>query len=109
MALAKRKADVRHRVYAVIAKSQRVSVERVQEATSLNDVRIDSLDALNIIFSLEEEFRITIKTDINRISSLDDLVDLVERQLAVPKKVEPAKSTKGRDSTYKATRIDVFP
>jgi acyl carrier protein len=91
MALAKRKPDVRDRVYAVIAKSQRIPVERVQEATSLNDVRIDSLDALNVIFSLEEEFKITIKTDINRISSLDDLVNLVERQLAVSKKVGPPK------------------
>lgn len=72
---------VRDRIYAVIAKSQRLSVESVRSAESLNDLHIDSLDALNIIFSLEEEFKISIKMDVNRITTPEDFLKMVERRI----------------------------
>ncbi len=68
---------VEEKICLVIAKCQRVSVTEVQKARSLDDLHIDSLDALNIIFSLEEEFKISIKLDVNRISTLQDLFALV--------------------------------
>ena len=71
---------VEERICRVIAKCQRLSMTDVLSARSLDELHIDSLDALNIIFSLEEEFKISIKIDVNRISTLQDLFALVEQR-----------------------------
>ncbi len=73
--------NVRDRVCLIIAKCQRVSVADVISARSLDDIHIDSLDALNIIFSLEEEFKVPINISVNRISTIEDLFAIVEQRV----------------------------
>src|SRR5437773_2573142 len=48
------------RVLSVIAATQRISPERVTIDSSFQDLGIDSMDGLNILFALENEFDITI-------------------------------------------------
>lgn len=55
--------DVLERVRQVIAKSQRLDVDRIQAASTFAELNIDSLDGLQIVFALEEEFSVDIPDD----------------------------------------------
>ena len=53
-------ASIASRVIQVIARAQRLEVEKVTPEQSFADLGLDSLDGLRIIFELEEEFQIVI-------------------------------------------------
>jgi acyl carrier protein len=51
------------RVAAIIAKSQRIKVETVTAQSTFAELNIDSLDGLQLVFALEEEFQVDIPDD----------------------------------------------
>ncbi len=55
--------DTAQRTIAVIAKFKSKPVEELSLDTALTDLEMDSLDGLNLIFELEEEFDILIPDD----------------------------------------------
>ncbi|HET8548982.1 MAG TPA: acyl carrier protein [Bryobacteraceae bacterium] len=72
--------DLTERVIRVIADTQKIPVESITPDSSFEALKIDSLDAINILFALENEFDISIPDDDARaVRSLTDLVALVER------------------------------
>jgi acyl carrier protein len=48
--------DIEQRVIRLIAKNKKMAPEGLSPATRFDDLKMDSLDALNMIFALEEEF-----------------------------------------------------
>jgi acyl carrier protein len=65
-----------------IIREQKNLPESFDRTTPLSEAGIDSLDALNILFALEESFGITIPDDqATAIGSLDDMVQTVEQLL----------------------------
>lgn len=52
--------DLKARVIKVIAKTQRVPVETVTIDSTFEELNIDSLDGINLIFALESEFNVDI-------------------------------------------------
>ena len=52
--------DIEQRVIRVIAKNKKMAREELSPVTRFEDLKMDSLDALNMIFALEEEFDIDI-------------------------------------------------
>jgi acyl carrier protein len=48
------------RVMAVIAKTQRIPPESLSIDSSFEELKIDSLDGINIIFAIENEFGVNI-------------------------------------------------
>jgi acyl carrier protein len=48
------------RVMAVIAKTQRIPPESLSLDSSFEELKIDSLDGINIIFAVENEFSVNI-------------------------------------------------
>ena len=48
------------RVMAVIAKTQRIPPESLSLDSSFEELKIDSLDGINIIFAVENEFGVNI-------------------------------------------------
>ena len=71
------------RVIRVIAKNKKVPPEQLSPETKFEEMTVDSLDALNMIFSLEEEFDISIPNDqAAKMKSVGDAIDGVERALA---------------------------
>ena len=48
------------RIRGVIANSQRIPIEKVSIDSSFQELGIDSMDAVNILFGLESEFDINI-------------------------------------------------
>jgi acyl carrier protein len=72
--------DLTERVIRVIAETQKIPVESITPENSFEQLKIDSLDAINILFALENEFDVNIPDeDARGIRSLTDLVALVER------------------------------
>jgi acyl carrier protein len=55
--------ETAERTMAVIAKFKNLPVEELSLETALKDLEMDSLDGLNLIFELEEEFDIMIPDD----------------------------------------------
>jgi acyl carrier protein len=53
-------AGLASKVIAVIAKAQRIPVETITLESTFEQLKIDSLDGINIVFALENEFAINI-------------------------------------------------
>ncbi len=52
--------DLGRQVIRVIAQTQRIPAEQISLNSTYEELKIDSLDGINIIFSLENEFGINI-------------------------------------------------
>jgi acyl carrier protein len=52
--------DLNTRVFAVIAKAQRIPIETISLESTFEELKIDSLDGINIVFELENTFDVTI-------------------------------------------------
>jgi acyl carrier protein len=55
--------DLQARVVKVIAKTQRIPLETVSIDSTFEELKIDSLDGINLIFALESEFNVDIPDD----------------------------------------------
>ena len=68
------------RVLQVIASTQRISPEKVTLDKSFQELGIDSMDGINILFALENEFDITIPDEqAKQIRSIPEMVEGVRR------------------------------
>jgi len=76
-------SDVAERVRKVIAKHMRIPPENVTNESTFADLGIDSLDGVNLLFEIEEEFDISIDDDQARsISSIPEMVLGIEKLIA---------------------------
>ena len=68
------------RVLSVIAATQRISPETVTIDKSFQERGIDSMDGINILFALENEFDITIPDEqAKQIHSIREMVQGIEK------------------------------
>ena len=71
------------RVLSVIAAAQRISPEKVTLDSSFQELGIDSMDGINILFALENEFDITIPDEqAKQIRSIREMVEGVGKLVA---------------------------
>ncbi len=71
------------RVTAVIAKTQHLPPETVTIDKTFQELKIDSLDGMNILFAVESEFDISIPDErAPEIKSVRDMVEGIEQLLA---------------------------
>ena len=71
------------RVTGVIAKTQKIPPETVTIDKSFEELKIDSLDGINILFALEGEFDVDIPDDAARgIRNVREMVEGIETLLA---------------------------
>lgn len=76
---------VEERVINVIIKEQHLDAEKVTSSSTFQELGIDSLDGVNIMFALEEEFGISIPDSIARqMKSVRQVVDDLTRYLENP-------------------------
>jgi acyl carrier protein len=81
------------RVMAVIAKTQHIPLETLTIESTFVDLNIDSLDGLQILFALEEEFNIDIPDDAGKlIVSVREAVAGVSELLKRKQDAQPAQS-----------------
>ena len=85
--------DVIARVTSVIAKTQKIPPETVTIDRSFEELKIDSLDGINILFALEGEFDLDIPDDAARgIRTVREMVEGIEKLLIA--KSQAAESSK---------------
>ena len=76
--------DLIARVTGVIAKTQKIPPESVTIDKSFEELKIDSLDGINILFALESEFDIDIPDESARtIRTVRQMVEGIEKLLAL--------------------------
>jgi acyl carrier protein len=74
---------VAQKVIATIAKSKRIPVETITLDSKFEELKIDSLDGLNLFFDLEEAFDITIPDDRARhMRTVREVVEALELLLS---------------------------
>jgi acyl carrier protein len=72
--------DLNQRVLNVIATVKRLPRERVTIESSFEELGIDSMDGVEILFALENEFNVTIPDeDAKTIRTIRQMVDGVQR------------------------------
>lgn len=66
-----------------LADTLRVSVDQIDMTKPLNEVGLDSLDAVHMIATIESTIRQELPEDIiQRVNCLNDIFDLMRRKLA---------------------------
>jgi acyl carrier protein len=79
------RAEIEQKLIEIVRKEKDIPEEKLRPETPLADAGIDSLDALTILFGIEEEFHISIPDDRARaMTTFGDMIDAVEAQLAPP-------------------------
>jgi len=74
--------DVEKTLIDIVRKEKDIPPEKLAPETALADAGIDSLDALTILFAIEEHFKITISDDKARaMKTFADMVDAVAGEL----------------------------
>ena len=74
---------VGERVLEVIAHTRHLPIETVTLESTFQELNIDSLDGMNIVFAIEEEFSVNVPDDAAAaLRSVRDVVDGIEKLLA---------------------------
>lgn len=69
-------------VIAVIAREQRIPAESISPEATFEELKIDSLDGVNIVFALEEKYNLTIPDEVAReMKSIRQVVEALRHQL----------------------------
>jgi acyl carrier protein len=82
--------DLGRQVIRIIAQTQRIPAESISLDSTFEELKIDSLDAINIVFALEDEFGIDIPDEgVQNMRSVRESVAgvrrlLTEKEAAVP-------------------------
>jgi acyl carrier protein len=76
-------ADLASKVIGVIAKAQRIPPETITLDSTFADLKIDSLDGINIVFAIENDFGIEIPDEgAQNLRSVRETVEGVAKLLA---------------------------
>src|ERR1035438_8003870 len=75
--------EVTSRVLRIIADNQKKDVSLVNVDSSFEELGIDSMDAVNIVFAIENEFGINVPDEeMKNIRSVRDIVEGVQKLVA---------------------------
>jgi len=75
--------DVMSRVIRVIAETQRVPLDTIRPESTFEELKIDSLDGINIVFAIENEFNINVPDEAAKsLRSVRDVAEGVEKLVA---------------------------
>src|SRR5579884_653552 len=88
--------ELTQRVLRIIAETQRKDPSQVSADASFEELGIDSMDGVNIVFALENEFNINVPDEeVKNIRSVREMIDGVRRligQDGAPSGAAPAVS-----------------
>ena len=66
------------KIAKIIAENKGIEAEEITMELSFDDMELDSLDVIEVVMAIEEEFEITIEVDDN-VKTVADLVNLVDQ------------------------------
>lgn len=74
--------DLTSRVIRVIAETQKLSTDAIGPEATFEELKFDSLDGINILFALENEFDVNIPDDAAKeIKSIPEMVTGIQKLL----------------------------
>ena len=78
--------DIQDTVFGLIANEAKVDASTLTRETRFSDLKVDSLDVVEVIFHIEEKFDISIPYNVNdtsadgiALNTLGEVVDLVDK------------------------------
>jgi acyl carrier protein len=75
--------SIAQRVIAAIARSKRVDADSIRPETTFEALGMDSLDAIELLFELEEEFDLTVEDEaVQGKETVDQVIQAVREALA---------------------------
>lgn len=75
--------EIEEKLIAIVRQEKNIADDLLTSDTLLADAGIDSLDALTILFAIEEQFRISVPDDRARsMKTFGDMVTIVEELTA---------------------------
>ena len=75
--------ELTQKVLRIVADTQRKDVNLVRIDSTFEELGIDSMDGVNIVFALENEFDVNVPDEeVKNIRSIKDMVDGVRRLVA---------------------------
>lgn len=72
---------IEFRVINLIAKAQKIPAENIHLDQAIEEVCEDSLDMVNLLFSLEDEFNLSIPDEAKESKTIRDIVNGIEQLL----------------------------
>lgn len=86
------------KVQKIFASKFSLTEERVKPEVSLESLGLDSLDAIEVMFDIEDEFQIRMPQDRRekevKINTVQDILDVIDRLVAEQRPEQLAKSAK---------------
>ncbi len=77
------------RVIAIVADYKEKPEDEITSETTLDELEMDSLDAMNLIFELEEEFDIEVPDDkVTEMKTIGEMVEGIEKLIELKEKGE---------------------
>jgi len=75
--------EIADKVLSLIASTKRLPRERVTLNSTFEELGLDSLDAINLMFEVESEFDITVPDEVaNSIHSVPEMIEKLKTLLA---------------------------
>ncbi len=85
--------DLTQRILRIVAETQRKDPAQVTIDSSFEELGIDSMDGVNIVFALENEFNVNVPDEeVKNIRSIRDMVDGVIRLIELSTETSKANS-----------------
>lgn len=83
-------SNVQQETFEIIAKQAKIDIEKITPESTLKELGVASLDAIEVIFDLEEHFDIQLPNEDADFDNgtVGQLVAAVERQIATKKSTE---------------------
>jgi acyl carrier protein len=87
-------ADIAERIVEIIAKEAKLDASKLTLGTRLEELKIESLDLVQILFAIEDEFDVYVpyNDEAYKLETLGDVVDGVNRLIAEKQGEAAAKS-----------------
>jgi acyl carrier protein len=96
--------DLTQRILRIIAETQRKDPAQVSIDSSFEELGIDSMDGVNIVFALENEFDINVPDEeVKNIRSVRDMVDGVIKLIELRKSTSESSSGAPEESAPAAS------
>jgi acyl carrier protein len=91
--------DLTQRILRIIAETQRKDPAQVTIDSSFEELGIDSMDGVNIVFALENEFNINVPDEeVRNIRGVRDMVEGVKRLIEMGQQQSGTQSESGTQS-----------
>jgi acyl carrier protein len=75
--------EIEQKVIGLVAETQKIDLAEIRPESTFEELKIDSLDGLNLLFAVESEFDIHVPDEeAKKLRSVSDVVEGVKKLLA---------------------------